>query len=144
MQIKELLHSDTEFDIVPRIPNTNSVFSSTQSSSANKNDELEKSLDTSQISTVETPSKTFNYSVATKRIPEGSAPGRKVDKKSKINHSEGQLSLNSDGNTLSNSNKSPIKSLLLVSSSCCKAVTLGGIVELAICDKLIGIEVEEN
>jgi hypothetical protein len=117
MQVKELLHSNTEFDIVPRIPNTNSVFNSIQSLPVHQNVENEKSIDCSQTSTVETPSKTFNYSVATKRIPEGSAPGRKVDKKSKINHSSGQLSLYSDGNTITNSNKSPIKNLLLVSTS---------------------------
>jgi hypothetical protein len=47
----------------------------------------------SQSSIITTPSKDFNYSVATKRIPDGSAPGRKVDKKKKIAHEEGQISL---------------------------------------------------
>ena len=55
-----------------------------------------ENIGSSQSSTVATPSKDFNFSVSTKRIPEGTASSRKAGKRSKIDHSEGQLSLSSN------------------------------------------------
>jgi hypothetical protein len=57
-------------------------------------------INSSQSSTISTPSKDFNFSVSTKRIPDGTAPGRKATKRLKIAHSDAQLSLYSSSNIL--------------------------------------------
>jgi hypothetical protein len=97
MTVKQLLQTNTDFDIVTKEVTTNSseiVMPSTSSAPT----DIE--INSSQSSTISTPSKDFNFSVSSKRIPDGTCPGRKADKRSKIDHSEGQLSLYSSGNIL--------------------------------------------
>jgi hypothetical protein len=81
MTIKQFFQTNTDFDIITK----------EQTSISRESNNLKKeSINNSQSSTISTPSKDFNFNVSKKRFPEGNAPGRKAEKKSKIDHSGSQ------------------------------------------------------
>ncbi len=126
MKVKQLLQNNCYFDIVSSTEITKTMTENnlpiTESFEITPQSSISQSS-ISQSSIITTPSKDFNYSVATKRIPDGSAPGRKKEnKKKKIAHEEGQLSLY-DGNKynppdlLEASSSKQTKKLLVTSTS---------------------------
>ena len=93
MQIKTLLENNSDIDIVTKGPDSD-IISTSSNGNVLLNEEITgEDINSSQSSTVSTPSKDFNYSLSNKRIPGGSAPGRKVDKKKRMDHLGGELSL---------------------------------------------------
>ena len=122
--MNELVKSDKAFKLVVlEEDNDTTIISSATSSETSKNSQIldqQESGDeivSSQTSTTSTRSSNFVHSISNKRIAQGTEVGRKVDKKRKLDHQNGQLTKYSGGNTVSESTASTSASILQDKSS---------------------------
>ena len=88
-----MLENNSDFDIVTKGPDSE-IISTSSNGNVLLNEEItEEDINSSQSWNEFTPSTDFNYSISNKRIPGGSALGRKVDKRKRMDHLGCELSL---------------------------------------------------